>query len=225
MITLHIIAGLIGILSGAIAMSVRKGAPLHRRSGALFTVSMLLMSASAVLIATFLRPNSGNVVAGTLTFYLVCTGALTLRQGVPQARALLVALMLVAVAVGAAGLALGQAALQRPNGAIDGIPAAPLFLFGVVALIGAGMDLRLLVVGSLSGAPRLARHLWRMSFAMWIASASLFLGQARHFPEPLRHYALLALPVLAVLLGMLYWLLRVWIRREAALRPVRLRPV
>ena len=70
-----------------------------------------------------------------------------------------------------------------------------------------------LVLSGLRGARRLARHLWRMCFALFIAAASFFLGQADEFPEPLRIPALLALPVLAVLLAMLYWLWRVRIRR------------
>ena len=52
-----------------------------------------------------------------------------------------------------------------------------------------------------------------MCFALFIAAASFFLGQADEFPELLRIPALLALPVLAVLLAMLYWLWRVRIRR------------
>jgi hypothetical protein len=53
-----------------------------------------------------------------------------------------------------------------------------------------------------------------MSFAMWIATMSFFLGQARHFPEAIRHSGLLSIPVVLVLLVMLYWLGRVFIKRR-----------
>jgi putative ABC transport system permease protein len=61
----------------------------------------------------------------------------------------------------------------------------------------------------------LTRHLWRMSFALLIAAMSFFLGQAKVFPQPVRIYPLLALPVLAVLVTMLYWLWRVRARRSS----------
>ena len=47
-----------------------------------------------------------------------------------------------------------------------------------------------------------------MSLAMFIATASLFLGQAKVFPKPIRIMPLLSIPVLLVLGVMLYWLVR-----------------
>jgi hypothetical protein len=46
-----------------------------------------------------------------------------------------------------------------------------------------------------------------MCVALLIATG--FLGQARSFPNPLRDGALLAIPMMAVLLTMLYWLTRI----------------
>lgn len=43
---------------------------------------------------------------------------------------------------------------------------------------------------------------------------SFFIGQAQVFPEPIRIRPLLALPVLAVLVTMFYWLWRVRIKRS-----------
>ena len=79
-------------------------------------------------------------------------------------------------------------------------------MFGIVGLLGGLLDARLLWAGGIQGAHRLARHLWRMCFAMWIATASFFLGQARFFPEPIRKSGLLAIPVLLVAGLMFYWL-------------------
>jgi hypothetical protein len=61
----------------------------------------------------------------------------------------------------------------------------------------------------LQGARRIARHLWRMCFALFIAAGSFFLGQAQVFPEPIRKSGLLPIPVLLVLLLMFFWLVRV----------------
>ena len=78
-------------------------------------------------------------------------------------------------------------------------------MFGVVGLVASALDLRMIRSRGLHGASRLARHLWRMCFALFIAALSFFLGQSDEFPEPLRIPALLMLPELAVLVAMLYW--------------------
>ncbi len=53
-----------------------------------------------------------------------------------------------------------------------------------------------------------------MTFALFIAALSFFIGQADVFPQPIRIPPLLALPVLAVLVTLLYWLWRVRIRQS-----------
>jgi len=205
---IHIIAGLLALVAGAVALYATKGSPLHRRSGWMFAVAMATMTTTAAVIAQFFSPNRVNVVAAALTFYLVATGVLAVRRTVPQMRALATAFMLVAVAVGAHALALGVEAVSSTTHRADGIPAPPLFMFGSVALLAALGDLRMLRAGRIEGARRLARHLWRMSYAMWIATTSAFLGQANFIPEPLRKLPLLVAPVLLVLVVMVYWLVK-----------------
>jgi peptidoglycan/LPS O-acetylase OafA/YrhL len=176
------------------------------------------MTTTAAVIAQFFSPNRVNVVAAVLTFYLVATGVLTVRRTAPQMRALATAFMLVAVAVGAHALALGAEGVASTTHRIDGVPAPPLFMFGIVALLAAFGDLRMLHAGRIEGARRLARHLWRMSYAMWIATTSAFLGQAKFVPEPLRKLPLLVAPVLLVLVVMIYWLVKVRRRPPAHTR-------
>jgi len=62
-------------------------------------------------------------------------------------------------------------------------------------------------------------------FAMWFATMSFFLGQAKVFPEPLRHaFGLRAIPVVLVLAVVIYWLVRTkWARSRP--RPTRLENV
>lgn len=95
-----------------------------------------------------------------------------------------------------------------------GIPAFPFFMFGTFGLLARAGDIRLLRNGPLTGARRIARHLWRMSYALLIAALSFFIGQAKAIPKPVRIFPLLVLPVLAVLVTMLYWLWRVRVRRS-----------
>ncbi|HKY53041.1 MAG TPA: hypothetical protein VJM08_01995, partial [Anaerolineales bacterium] len=79
MVILHIIGGLIGLTSGALALSSPKGATLHRKSGIIFVYAMLLLSFTGVVIAALL-PERISVIAGMLTFYLVITALLTVRR-------------------------------------------------------------------------------------------------------------------------------------------------
>lgn len=205
---LHIAAGSIALAAGAVALYGLKGAKLHRKSGMLFVLAMLVMSVTGAVMAA-LKPEAISVIAGALTFYLVSTALLTVRRPAAGALWLDLGALLVALTIGIAGIYFGFEALKSPTGTKDGFPAPPYFIFGTVALLAALLDLRMLLARGVQGPHRLARHLWRMCFALFIAAASFFLGQAQVFPEPIRNLALLAIPVLAVLLLMLYWLGRV----------------
>ena len=64
----------------------------------------------------------------------------------------------------------------------------------------------------------MARHLWRLSAALTIASGSFFLGQQRVMPVFMRGSPWLFVPVVAPLLLMVFWLVRVrrmpWVKRR-----------
>lgn len=215
MVAIHVTAGLLSLVAGFVALYSAKGAPLHRRSGMAFVIAMLTMTSSAVIIAAFLRPNVINVTAGLTTFYLVASGVLAVTRTVQQARAVSTGLMLVAASVALLSLSLAGDALRSPSGTIDGIPAFPFFMFAAAGLIGAAGDARVLWRGAIDGVPRLVRHLWRMTFAFWVAVMSFFLGQAKVFPEPLRGaVGLRSIPVLLVLATLIYWLVRMRRKRQ-----------
>ncbi|HSJ08505.1 MAG TPA: hypothetical protein VK928_01295 [Longimicrobiales bacterium] len=209
----HIVAGGIGLLSGYLALFAPKGSTLHRRSGIVFVGAMLVMCFFGTLMAA-VQPvwPSVNVPAGVLTAYLVTTALLAVRP-VRAARWLDVGLMTVALAVGITMLVFAAQAVAA-GGTRNGIPAFPFVLFGVVGTLAGVLDLRMLRAGGVRGPARLTRHLWRMSFALFIAAMSFFLGQADEFPAWLRIPALLAVPVVTVPGVMLYWLWRVRMRRS-----------
>lgn len=209
MISLHIIGGLAGLISGTVALSARKGSGLHRKSGMIFVYAMLVMSATGAVIAA-LMPERVSVIAGMLTCYLVTTGLLTVRGRAREFRWMDVCAMLYALVVGF--LSITFSITFSITGNTDG--AGPIgFLFGAVALLAAFGDIRMLLSRHMEWTHRIARHLWRMSFALWIATASFFLGQSDEFPEALRIMPLLCTPVLLVMLLMFYWLVRVLFTR------------
>jgi uncharacterized membrane protein len=211
-ILVHIVAGSLGILSGFVALFTPKGSTLHRRSGLLFVYVMVTMALSGASIAAA-RSGEASAIAGVLTAYLVVTALATVRprRGTTSKR-LDFGAMIVAVGLTVVSLGLAFDALAR-GGVREGIPAVVLFKFATVALLATVGDLRVIRAGALTGARRLARHLWRMCFALYIATASFFFGQADELPQALRIPALLALPVLVVVVTMFYWLWRVRVRR------------
>lgn len=212
----HIAAGLVAIVAGFVALFAKKGSPVHRRAGDVFVAAMVVLTATAFYSASFVHPNRGNVVASMVTFYLVATAFLTVKRDVAAARAWTIALMLLALVATARAAWLGMLAVRE--GPVDHLPAGVFFAFGFIALAGALLDGRLLLAGHIEGAQRLVRHLWRMGTAMWIATASLFLGQARFFPDAMRGSGVLSVPVLVVVGVTLFELVRVVRRRRKQAR-------
>jgi uncharacterized membrane protein len=202
----HILAGLLGLLSGFIALYAAKGASLHRRSGVFFVCVMLPMAMTGLLISAVegVAP-AINIPTAWLTFYLVITALTTVRP-VAVSRRLDVAGMWMAFALTALCVALGVRGIT-PGGAEAGV-AYPLALFGGVALAAGVGDRRMIRAGGVDGASRLKRHLWRVSFALALASMAFFIGQADVFPKPVRIMPMLALPTLAVLATMFSWFWR-----------------
>src|SRR5687768_10331471 len=211
---IHVVAGALGPIAGYLPLWASKGAPLHRRAGMVFVYTMLTMCTFGFVVAAgYGMAPAMNVPAALVTAYLVATGLIAVRPSEPRRRWLDVILMLVALGVGVVSLRFGFEAIAG-GGKRNGLPAFPFFMFGLVGTLAGASDLRVVRRGALRGTARLARHLWRMSFALLIAALSFFLGQADELPKPLRIMPLLSLPVLMVLVTMLYWLWRVRVRRS-----------
>ncbi|HVF39159.1 MAG TPA: hypothetical protein VM939_04605 [Gemmatimonadaceae bacterium] len=210
----HVVAASLALVSGYVALYAVKGVSLHRKSGTLFVYTMLTMSVAGAMIAGIrdITP-AVNIPAALITSYMVITSLTTLKPLSSHPRAFDIGLMAVIIAVSVFEIKFGIEAIAN-GGMRQGIPAFPFFMFGIVGLLAAAGDFRMIRNGALKGASRIARHLWRMSYALLIAALSFFIGQAKVIPKPIRIYPLLALPVLAVLVTMLYWLWRVRIRRS-----------
>jgi hypothetical protein len=216
LLPIHIVAGALAIVLGGVALIASKGATLHRRSGLLFVYAMLTMGISGSILALHKSLTNANVLGGFMSAYFVVTGLTTVRPVSPWTRPLNAAALLVAIALSLIEIGLGLKALANPGRTIDGVPFfMPFFIATVTALAAAG-DLRLMRKGAFSAAPRLARHLWRMCFALFIAAGSFFSIRARVakiLPEPFTTPMMRALPIALVFLLMFYWLWRVRAQR------------
>lgn len=193
----HLISGTVAVGAGFVALAAPKGYPWHRMAGRVFVPSMLLMAASGTALAS-LRPMPIAIIAGLITIYLLLTAWLTVSVQVHQ-RQWLGMLMTVGLVLAAAALLFGVQGRSGQSG--------PFYFFAALAGLATALDMRLLLGGALGGRHRLARHLWRMCMALFIAAGSLFTGPgARIFPAAWRDSDWMALPENLVLLSMLAWL-------------------
>lgn len=211
---LHVGTGTVAVLAGFIALLAPKGRPVHRAAGHAFFVSMLTSAAAGAWIAFFIPHQSIAFLAGVLTFYLTATSWLTVRRAEGRVGLSEQVLFLAIAATGAGLVGLGFQALASETGLSRGYPASDYFFLGGVAMLAALLDAATLLRRGLSGRQRIARHLWRMCFALFIAAGSLFEGPgAKAFPELIRQSGVLPLPTLLVLILMIFWLTRVLFTR------------
>jgi uncharacterized membrane protein len=205
---LHIAGASVGMIAGAVALIGRKGRRIHRVAGNVFFVAMLVMAGVAAGVSPFLPEIvPTNIVAAVFTLYLVVTSWATVRR--PQASvgrfetgAFVFALLMVG-----SGVVFGR---------ITGDPT--LYAFAVVASLAAVADFTVLRRGGVSGVPRIARHLWRMCAALFVATGSFFFGQADEIPVALQgpHITVLALAPLGL---MVFWLIRIRFTRRRKASP------
>lgn len=202
---LHIAGGTVALLAGFVAVTARKGEPVHRAAGNVFFVSMLIMAGVAAGVSPFVPEFVPvNITASGLALYLVITSWVTVKR--PEAGVGIFETVAMLFAVGFAAVA---ALFGRTTG--DPI----LYVFAGVAALAALSDFTMLRRRGLTGVPRIARHLWRMCGAFLIASVSFFLGQADEIPAVLRG-PLTTVLGLAPLGFLLFWI--VWVRFSRVFR-------
>jgi hypothetical protein len=118
--------------------------------------------------------------------------------------------MVLAFAFAAAMLYGGMVEWLDPTVSVVGRPrVVPPLVVGTVMLLAAIGDLRATRAGGLRGPRRLARHLWRMRFGLFVATGSFFLGQMNFIPESMRYMPLLLVLAFAPILFLVYWMWRV----------------
>jgi hypothetical protein len=181
-LVVHICAGTAGLLSGTAAMSFRKGSSRHVLAGRVFVASMLAMAVVAVYLA-IVRNQPNNIGGGILTFYLIGTAWLTVRRRDGETSRLDWVAFLIPLALGILTWITGLRVLRSGASSLDGVPVGMTFFMGSIMLLAAAGDVRMLLRGGVFGAQRIARHLWRMCFGLFIAAGSFFLGPSN---RPLR---------------------------------------
>lgn len=217
----HVGCGTVGLVSGTVAAFAQKGERLHRAAGTLFFLSMLVMATFAAWLAIIIPGQMSNLLGAILTFYLVATGWLTVRRKqrtVGRAEKLALAASL-CICVGLGGLSIAAAAGAVPG--VGGPLLVATYLVTAIAAVAAIGDAKLVLQGGIADAARVARHLWRMLTALFLAFGSGFgNGIARLLPGPFHGPPLIFLAPQLLPLGLLiFWTIRVrltgWYKQDA----------
>ena len=99
------------------------------------------------------------------------------------------------------------------------------FFMGSIMLLAAAGDVRMLMRGGVFGTQRIARHLWRMCFGLFIAAGSFLMGPSnrplrllskvgigQHLSPALFSTSLYLILTILPLILLIFWLVRVRFR-------------
>ena len=209
----HVLTGVTAFVAGSMAIAARKGGRWHRRSGLVFVSAMIATGITAAGISVYEGESPGG---GLLTAYFVFT-AWTALTWLPGAhRRVNLALMVFAFTIAVLGYAQGFTALGRPGNHIDGVPAGMMFFLATVNLLAAIGDARMIAAGGIQGTRRLARHLWRMCFGLFIATGSFVaqLVEMTFMPEWMRSVPVIVVLAAGPLVVLLYWMWRIRLKQN-----------
>jgi hypothetical protein len=188
LLTFHIVAGTVVLLSGIGALVLPKGKKAHRGSGNLFFFSLLLMAGSGAVLA------DEPTIAFTSIYFAATAWVITKRPENKTGIFELIALIVISI------ICARYFFVAFTSEA--GFMVTMFYIFGSVALIAALLDLNMIIRGGLSGTHRVARHLWRMCYALLGAVLSFVANTSDKWsafiPEDL--------PIYLIIIIMFYWL-------------------
>lgn len=174
----HATAGAIGIITGIIAVSTRKGDRVHRIAGKIFLVAMITAAISALYLAVK-SDTPGFIVAAILITYFMLTAWMAVKRREGERGWFEIIAFLFAAASAVAMYFAWLEARQSPE-LFNGLP---ILIFAIVAALCALGDLSVVLRRGLYGRQRIMRHLWRMHLGFFAAVGSFFPGQLPMFPE------------------------------------------
>jgi hypothetical protein len=155
-------------------------------------------------------------------FYLIGTGWLTARRREGETSQMDWVAMLIPLTVGILTWVNGIEVLRNGATSQNGVPVGMSFFMGSICLFAAVGDVRMLLHGGIFGVRRIARHLWRMCFGLFIAAGSFFLGPSnrplrllsavgvrQHLPSAVFGTTLYLVLTILPLVLLIFWLARV----------------
>jgi hypothetical protein len=212
----HMSAGFTVLASALLALIFRKGDGVHRTAGIAFVFAMMTIGFTGF----FMFEARMSLVNCILAFYFPLTAWITIRRQKPGVGLFDVILLFVGASAAGVLLLTGVQTANSPERSFEGFPAPLYFVFGGVAALAALLDVKVLVQRGISGPSRIARHLWRMCYALFMACGAFFLGQQDFFPESIRGSPVFFALALAPIALLVFWQIYVRVaKRFAAAAP------
>lgn len=212
---IHFLVGTASVATGFAALLLQKGSRWHRTNGFVFFLAIIFLSLSGLYLSA-MRSVVFTAFLSVLTLYLVTTGWVSAKRrdgeiGWFETLACMSIFLfgIIALIAGYKG-ATGSAALTKD------VPFGTYYVMAGLAALFTGLDLNQILRSGLLGKHRIARHLWRMCSSMLIAVIIFFLGNNHVLPEALHKPVLLLTPIVAVILLMVFWLVRVLTTRNSS---------
>lgn len=207
----HALFGSAVVLSGTMALWLRKGSLSHKLAGRLFVASMVLM-ASVVAVEELFSPGSisplGLLFVGFM-LYLVLSACSTVCRPEHLISPLEFCAPAAALCITITGLILGFEEVSKPITGVNSPPQEAYFFFAALAFLAMLLDVNNLRVGGLGGKHRIIRHVWRMSCALFFATSSLFTGPGSAvLPESSRGNSFWSIPQNLVVVIAVLWVFR-----------------
>jgi hypothetical protein len=198
---IHIAGGMVALASGTVAVAARKGGAMHASAGTWFFAAMLVLGVTASILEPFRSP-PGSPIGGIMVCYFVATSWVAARRRDGTTGRFEILACAAALGLAAAMVWGGFTGATTPAG------PGPVFALGGLCLLAGLLDLNAILRAKLTAAQRIARHLWRMCFAFFIATGSFFLGQQDVLPQAVRGSLFLFVPAFAPFAITLFWLVR-----------------
>lgn len=204
---IHTPAGIIGLVAAAVALCAKKGGAFHRKAGAFFTISMLIMLISG-FVAALLKESTEDMLLSAVVIYTVFTAWLAAHHKKIEIGFLEYIALGWIIAIVIAAFILG--ANWREVGISNTYPYWAIF--AIFCAIG---DIHNLRRTALSGTQRIIRHVWRIGFSLMWAMLSLtdkivkMLGSnVKELPVEQLLY-IIAVPTLFVLITTVFWIINI----------------
>lgn len=191
MLTFHIITGTILFISGFGSLLFSKGEKLHRISGNIFFFFLLLSAGTAAILS------DDPTIAFTSIYFASTAWIVTLRIEKKTGMFEIIAFLAISLLC---SRYFYVAVTSEPS-----FMVTMYYIFGNVALIAALLDLNMIIRGGLSGKHRIARHLWRMCYALLGAVLSFVANASDYWSE----YFAEDLPIYFMIVILFYWLIKV----------------
>ena len=199
MTVIHVTGGGIALISGALAILLKKGSDAHKRAGYVFVGSMIVMAIPGGILS-YMAAKPFDALSSLLSIYMVVTGWITFHEAPKLTSRALACLAGICIA----GYLFVELYALYSGVRTTNAPTGVGFVFATILSLALLGDYRYLA-GKYVRKQTLFRHLWRMNFGLLMATASFFGARPHLFPQFIQSSGLLILLTFVPIFVIVFW--------------------